>query len=789
MRSTSNFLPTIDRNTSNSQYGATSPQAMHKQQQLNHQRPGHGHGQHSQGGDRETPNATIKLENRVFYMEKAVARLIHAFESVGGRLSKLEGEQHQHHANLGALSKTMKDLRDANKDVLSKQHMVTERLVGDIHKQHHELTQQTSFMNKEVSDLRDSLQILSSNLQKNFNESLKSAIQQCSDLNIQNSNSIQSLRKLSDQKAAHLQQLLIDSQKRAQTQNSSILDIINANQLNQSEFQSSFKSFFEKFRDSMHSNLTALQESSQEQISYLDNVLRAEVKSRMKSAQSASKEGTFKLGVVQEQLEQNKRDNKRSWDFVLKELEGVQEAQRHAKTANQPLHKIISNVTTQLDELGHQHLSDIKSIMQLNQSTSEKQFEQIKGLQIQMQQIWGRLSNAEQNRQSLNAGNGSEATVAFKSPQSNAYRVRPESYKSEMSSTAAFNAIKQHLSGMPGKPSNDEFVGDYADRDESAMTTPAKLSMESASEFVEASPRPPSSPRPASARPKDTEQRVERMPIAEEKVTVAYTPNDDLRDAVEEEAPAEDEEDEDYDDEYDDDEEEQAQEEANSEQATKAENVEPTQQLEVDVVDDGDIDDLLGDDELEVDADQKVEAQQEKAQSQSAERESSKKSDQSSYLTTPENEQKSEVIETKAEPPASVQTMGDIDALLGDEIVDRKEPTEAVSNEEVPPPPISEQYSEREQNAEEEVLDKAQTRDDNGDGDEDEEEDSYSDEDEEGSEQNDGNEMTDQEKALAMLEQEQSEMPDATQTEQEKALAKLEQEQLQREVNESETEF
>merc|ERR1712157_449870 len=34
----------------------------------------------------------------------------------------------------------------------------------------------------------------------------------------------------------------------------------------------------------------------------------------------------------------------------------------------------------------------------------------------------------------------------------NRYQIRPQSYKSDMSSTAAFSAIKHHLSTMPGKP-------------------------------------------------------------------------------------------------------------------------------------------------------------------------------------------------------------------------------------------------------------------------------------------------------------------------------------------------
>jgi len=290
MRSTSNFLPSLSQTTPR-HTGTTAG----NNNMLSNLSPTRG----AQRGD-DGPNSNIKLENRVFYMEKAVARLIHAFESTGGRMHKMEAHQHDLSTNIGAMSKAIKELRASNKDFISKQHMVTERLVGDLHKQSVTQSQQTSFLKKEVSDIRDAMQLLASNLQKNFNESIQAAVQQCSDLNVQNSNSIQSLRKMSDQKVGHLQQLLVDSQKRAQSQNASILDIINSNQKNQSEFQNSFKVFFEKFRDSMHQNLSALQESSQEQISYLDNVLRAEVKSRMKQQQSTAKETDAKLFVLEE---------------------------------------------------------------------------------------------------------------------------------------------------------------------------------------------------------------------------------------------------------------------------------------------------------------------------------------------------------------------------------------------------------------------------------------------------------------------------------------------------------
>merc|ERR1719361_1271653 len=102
MRSSTNFLPAVNDR---------SPR-----------RSGHNNGYHHQSMlspsnrssnvmEQESSN-NIKLENRVFYMEKAVARLINAFESISGRISKIEEQNNVNNSNIGALSRTIKDIND-----------------------------------------------------------------------------------------------------------------------------------------------------------------------------------------------------------------------------------------------------------------------------------------------------------------------------------------------------------------------------------------------------------------------------------------------------------------------------------------------------------------------------------------------------------------------------------------------------------------------------------------------------------------------------------------------------
>ena len=62
----------------------------------------------------------------------------------------------------------------------------------------------------------------------------------------------------------------------------SIIQILNQNNNNQHEFQMGFKRFAEKFKENTHSNLTTLQEKLDREIKYLDNILRAEIKTRIK---------------------------------------------------------------------------------------------------------------------------------------------------------------------------------------------------------------------------------------------------------------------------------------------------------------------------------------------------------------------------------------------------------------------------------------------------------------------------------------------------------------------------
>ena len=578
MRSSTNFLPAVN-NRSPRTGGGHNVYNNHQQQQSMLSPTNQ-----SNHGMEQDSNMSIKLENRVFYMEKAVARLINAFESIGSRMHKIEEQNNQNQSNIGALSRTIKDINDSKKDFISKQHIITERLVSDINKCAHSLQQQSSFINKEISDVRDSIQILSSNLQKNFNDGIKAAMQQCNDLNVQNSNSITSLRKITDQKISHLQQLIVDTQKRAQSQNSSILDIINSNQKNQSEFQSSFKAFFEKFRDSMHQNLSALQESSQEQISYLDNVLRAEVKTRMKNTENQNKETDTKIFQVQEIINQNKRDNKRSWEYISKTLESVKEQQKHAQTANQPLHKIITNLSAQFDEMSNQQLVDIKSIMQLNQDTSEKQFGQIKGLQIQIQQIWSKLSN--QQHQNTNIRSPTFQTLGSPKLESDRYQIRPQSYKSDMSSTAAFNAIKHHLATLPGKPEHlgrtefDEYIQD---------ANPTVI--ETASELRETTRD--TSPMPRVSITKEVDTRTKRSSMNENAINLGPKPvNVEHEESEKAENDGVDES-EDYEDEYNESEDEVDAQSSDKIKEAKTEQPEPENEEELDV------DDLLGEDDIE----------------------------------------------------------------------------------------------------------------------------------------------------------------------------------------------
>jgi len=585
MRST-NFLPAVNhrspRRDSGYNHHLSAPNAAQQQQS-----------QHAQ-----EQNINIKLENRVFYMEKAVARLINAFESISGRMHKIEEQNNQNQSHIGALSRTIKDINDSKKEFISKQHIITERLVSDINKCSHSLQQQTSFFNKEASDIRDSIQILSSNLQKNFNEGIKAAMQQCNDMNVQNSNSITSLRKITDQKISHLQQLIVDTQKRAQSQNSSILDIINSNQKNQSEFQASFKAFFEKFRDSMHQNLSALQESSQEQISYLDNVLRAEVKTRMKNTENQNKEMDTKIFQVQEIINQNKRDNKRSWEYISKTLEGVTEQQKHQQTANQPLHKIITNLTKQFDEMSNQQLTDIKSIMQLNQDTSEKQFGQIKGLQIQIQQIWSRLSNQQQRETDIHSPTfQSLGSPKFLDANQDRYQIRPQSYRSDMSSTAAFTAIKDHLNKMPGKPEQAEI-----DRNEfDAYIQDANVTQIAVtSELRQTTPR--DLPQKDVEMPKDERQEDERQNVIADAIHLGPKPviadKEESEKVVKEDAgPDEYDEHDEFEDDYNDDEHEDEEEnEIVKEEKAEAEVSEKAKEEEPESPEIIDVDDLLGED-------------------------------------------------------------------------------------------------------------------------------------------------------------------------------------------------
>merc|ERR1712098_238594 len=103
------------------------------------------------------------------------------------------------------------------------------------------------------------------------------------------------------------------------------------------------------------------------------------------------------------------------------------------------------------------------------------------------------------------------------------------------SSNAAFNAIKHHLNNMPGKPSPterpmDNDFDDYVDE----VTPRDSTVMDSASQFVEPSPRPmrierePIQEAQAVAEKKqNAEEPKGTLTVAMEKSPISFTPNDD----------------------------------------------------------------------------------------------------------------------------------------------------------------------------------------------------------------------------------------------------------------------
>merc|ERR1712228_67041 len=158
--------------------------------------------------------------------------------------------------------------------------------------------------------------------------------------------------------------------------------------------------------------------------------------------------------------------------------------------------------------------------------------------------------------------------------ESDRYQIRPQSYKSDMSSTAAFDAIKHHLATMPGKPENVQ--NDRTEFDQYIEDANPVL-IETASELRETTRD--TSPRPMAV---TNEARMERSSLNENKIHLGPKPPSKEQVHVVNDDGDDDE------DEYDDDADIQSSEKVEEEQVEE-ENEEEEEEYE--------LDDLLGEDD------------------------------------------------------------------------------------------------------------------------------------------------------------------------------------------------
>lgn len=171
-------------------------------------------------------------------------------------------------ADMNSLKLETKQMFASNKHSSEKQQSIIQALIEKNEAMH----QQSS---NQMNDL-------SSQMSKSMNEIVQQAINRNIDWNARHEQTVISLQATNDQQIQHLQKSISNLEKYTQTERNTIVDNINDNSKTQVEFENCFKIFIAKFRDNIHQNLNTVQETLHNEISYLDQVLRAEVKTRIK---------------------------------------------------------------------------------------------------------------------------------------------------------------------------------------------------------------------------------------------------------------------------------------------------------------------------------------------------------------------------------------------------------------------------------------------------------------------------------------------------------------------------
>ena len=281
----------------------------------------------------------------------------------------------------------------------SKHKLIFEKILQDIGTNETSIDDLNSTLNRKISQTQIEIETLSKEVSKSLNEVIKTAMKHINEWHNQHSNSLDTIAKVNNDKIVNLNNLLMEQHKQIQNDRQKMIDIINQTNKYQTQMQSSLKQFASKIRENMNKNLNSLQNLLSKETGYLDRVLRAEIKTRIKDINQLRDESNEKLNLFEETLSNSINERKRSYEIVSNKVESITRNSDNNDETNKYIDHSLKTLNKRVDRMSESYLNDIKSLTNMIHDMFDKQTNNIKQIQNQMQNLWhANLHHQNQNQ-------------------------------------------------------------------------------------------------------------------------------------------------------------------------------------------------------------------------------------------------------------------------------------------------------------------------------------------------------------------------------------------------------
>ncbi|ETO26718.1 hypothetical protein RFI_10419 [Reticulomyxa filosa] len=309
------------------------------------------------------PAGTQTIEGRIYYVEKAVAKLINQFEKISYRLDNADRSAESQTENLRELSNEIRASQDQVNIIMTdceefklRQKKYIEKLISDLNYANEKNTQSEKRFEDEINIVKQEMERLLQSTTCNTNELMTK-------ITTNNREVKQKIDTVMDKNLAKIEHLeikltsiesstteYVHKNKKEMEHLSTLMDEYSHN-LN--ECQLHFKNFASKLQSTIRQSLNQLQLMVEQEVRYLDNILRAEIKTRISTQERFHKDVSDKWDDFNEHIQRINKDSQNSWEYLKKQI-------RLATNENEKCQTDMQQISEKLQHISRRHLHDFK---------------------------------------------------------------------------------------------------------------------------------------------------------------------------------------------------------------------------------------------------------------------------------------------------------------------------------------------------------------------------------------------------------------------------------------------